>query len=81
MWFENNVFVATVCLTFLGCLVLITVPTQAKDILIQIITAIAAFVTGYSVKTVKDGLTTRSTTTKEEVSNVPIEEPKVAVKK
>jgi hypothetical protein len=81
MWYENNVFVATISLTLMGCLVLFRVPEQAKDILIQIITAIAAFVTGYSVRSIKDSVTTRSTTTKEEESNVPLEEPAVEVKK
>jgi hypothetical protein len=75
MWWENNVFVAIIALTLMGCLVIFFAPEQAKDILIQIITAIAAFVTGYSVKSIRDGITTRSTTTTEEVSNaeVPVE--------
>ena len=71
MWYENNILIGTCALTIISCFSLWLIPEQAKDVAIPAITGISGFVTGYVAKTIKDAVTTRSTTTQEETTNVP----------
>lgn len=73
MWYDNNIFTGIAALTIIAVFALIRVPFGAKDMVIPVITGIAGIVTGYAAKTIKDAVTSRTTTTKEEVSNA---EPK-----
>ena len=47
MWWENNVLIAIFSLTVIAGLTIWRLPDDAKDIVIPIVTAVAAFVTGY----------------------------------
>ena len=71
MWYNNNILTGTIALTIIACWSLTLVPDQAKDIVIPIATGISGFVSGYVSKSVRDGITTMSQTTKEETTNDP----------
>lgn len=71
MWYENNIFTGTVALAIIACWAIAFVPEQAKDIVVPIVTGISGFISGYVAKTIKDAVTTVSTTTTEKSSNVP----------
>lgn len=75
MWYENNVFIATVALLIIALAVVFRIPEKADTMVIPIITAIAAFVTGYATHAIQNAVTTKSTVTKEDISNA--ETPKV----
>ena len=78
MWYENNILIAIISFTTMAVLLLIlsaistfNLSAGAEKIIEMIITGISAFVTGYITKSIKDAVTTKSTTTTEQSSNVP----------
>jgi len=70
MWYDNNIFTGTVCLTIVACLAIWLIPSDADKVVNTAIGAIGGFVSGYVAKTIKDATTTVSRTTTEEISNV-----------
>lgn len=80
MWYENNVLVALISFTAIALflLVLSAVPSfdlsqGAEKVLEMIVTAIAAFVTGYVAKSIQGAVTTKSITTTEKSSNAGVD--------
>lgn len=71
MWWENNVFIATIALTVIAITAIFRLGEGAEKIALSIVTGIAAFVTGYVTRGIKDGVTTLKTTSEEETTNVP----------
>ena len=53
-WYQDSVFVATICLTIIAGLTIWLTPAQAKDIVTPIVTGICGFVTGYAVRHSRD---------------------------
>lgn len=73
MWWENNVFVATIALTVIAIVAIFRLGEGSEKIALSIVTGIAAFVTGYITRGIKDAVTTVKTTTEENTTNVPSE--------
>ena len=76
MWYENNILIAVISFTIVAVLLLVlsaipgfNLSQGAEKIIEMIITAIAAFVTGYVAKTIQGAITTKSITTTEKSSN------------
>ena len=69
MWYENNIFTGTVALTIIACWAITLVPTQAKDIVVPIVTGISGFISGYVAKSIKDAVTTTTSSITEQSSN------------
>lgn len=73
MWkaiFTDEVLIAIAALTLIACVALGVLKADSKEIIIQVITAVAAFVTGRATKTNEPAPSIIDNTVKE-IQNVP----------
>lgn len=68
-WYENNILIGILALTSIAFGAMTLIKPDSKEIVMNIITGIAAFVTGYVAHGLKDATTTISRTTTEQTSN------------